>query len=78
MTGVQTCALPISLLKIGEIDETVEEVGFIALILGFISSAITSYFAVSALLGLIKQQKFHYFTPYCVILGMFLIYSSLF
>jgi len=67
-----------TLLKIGEIDETVEEVGFIALILGFISSAITSYFAVSALLGLIKQQKFHYFTPYCVILGMFLIYSSLF
>jgi len=65
-------------LKIGEIDETVEEVGFIALILGFISSVITSYFAVSALLELIKQQKFHYFTPYCVILGVFLIYSSLF
>ena len=67
-----------TLLKIGEIDETVDEVGILALSLGFISSAITSYFAVSALLKLIKQQKFHYFTPYCIILGMFLIYTSLF
>ena len=61
-----------------EIDETVDEVGILALSLGFFSSAITSYFAVSALLKLIKQQKFHYFTPYCIILGMFLIYTSLF
>ena len=45
--------------------------GIAALSLGFISSVITSYFAVSALLKLIKQQKFHYFTPYCIILGMF-------
>lgn len=67
-----------TLLKIGEIDETIDEVGILALSLGFISSAITSYFAVSALLKLIKQQKFHYFTPYCIILGMFLIYTSLF
>ena len=67
-----------TLLKIGEIDETVDEVGIAALSLGFISSVITSYFAVSALLKLIKQQKFHYFTPYCIILGMFLIYTSLF
>ena len=67
-----------TLLKIGEIDETVDEVGIAALSLGFISSVMTSYFAVSALLKLIKQQKFHYFTPYCIILGMFLIYTSLF
>jgi len=67
-----------TLLKIGEIDETVDEVGFLALTLGFLSSAVTSYFAVSALLKLIKQQKFHYFTPYCILLGMFLIYTSLF
>ncbi|MCS5652650.1 MAG: undecaprenyl-diphosphatase, partial [Candidatus Marinimicrobia bacterium] len=59
-------------------DETVSEVGALSLILGFLTSAITSYFSINLLLELIKKQQFHYFTPYCLILGIFLIYSSLF
>ena len=65
-------------LKFQEIDETISEVGAFSLFLGFVSSAITSYFSINLLLGLIKKQQFHYFTPYCVILGSFLIYTSLY
>ena len=67
-----------TLLKIGNIDETVSEVGELSLILGFLTSVITSYFSINLLLELIKKQQFHYFTPYCLILGIFLISSSLF
>ena len=66
-----------TLLKIGEIDETVAEVGALPLALGFLTSVVTSYFAVNALLELIRQQKFHYFTPYCLALGLILIFDSL-
>ena len=66
-----------TLLKFEDIDETVSEVGALSLLLGFVASVVTSYFAVNALLELIKQQKFHYFTPYCILLGLILIFDSL-
>jgi len=66
-----------TLLKFQDIDETVSEVGPLPLLLGFISSLVTSYFSINLLLELIKKQQFHYFTPYCLALGIFLIYSSL-
>tara|TARA_B100000965_G_scaffold405301_1_gene438767 strand:- start:4980 stop:5804 length:825 start_codon:yes stop_codon:yes gene_type:complete len=67
-----------TLLKIQDIDETISEVGAASLLLGFISSAITSYFSINLLLGLIRKQQFHYFTPYCIVIGSILIYASLF
>ena len=67
-----------TLLKIQDIDETISDVGVWSLILGFLSSVITSYFSINLLLTLIKKQQFHYFTPYCLVLGTFLIYTSLF
>ena len=67
-----------TLLKIGDLNDTVSEVSEFSLILGFITSVITSYFSINLLLQLIKKQQFHYFTPYCLILGFFLIYTSLF
>ena len=67
-----------TLLKIQDIDETISDVGALSLILGFISSVITSYFSINLLLTLVKKQQFHYFTPYCLVLGLFLIYTSLF
>ena len=67
-----------TLLKIEDLDETVSEVSELSLILGFVTSVITSYFSINLLLQLIKKQQFHYFTPYCLILGFFLIYTSLF
>jgi undecaprenyl-diphosphatase len=66
-----------TLLKIQDYDETIAEVGPLPLALGFGTSVVTSYFAVNALLELIKQQKFHYFTPYCLVLGLILIFDSL-
>ena len=67
-----------TLLKIKDIDETISDVGALPLILGFLSSVITSYFSINLLLTLVKKQQFHYFTPYCIALGLFLIYTSLF
>ena len=67
-----------TILKIQDIDETISEVGTLSLMLGFLSSVITSYFSINILLNLIKKQQFHYFTPYCILLGFFLIYTSLF
>ena len=61
-----------------DIDETISEVGTLSLMLGFLSSVITSYFSINILLNLIKKQQFHYFTPYCILLGFLLIYTSLF
>ena len=66
-----------TLLKFEDIAETGSEVGVRALSLGFVASVVTSYFAVNVLLELIKQQKFHYFTPYCIVLGLILIFDSL-
>jgi len=66
-----------TLLKFNDIDETISDVGPLSIILGFISSVVTSYFSINLLLKLIKKQQFHYFTPYCLVLGIFLIYSSL-
>ncbi|HJM17602.1 MAG TPA: undecaprenyl-diphosphate phosphatase [Candidatus Poseidoniia archaeon] len=65
-----------TLLKFKDIDETILEVGVLSIILGFISSVVTSYFSINLLLELIKKQQFHYFTPYCLVLGIFLIYIS--
>ena len=67
-----------TILKIQDIDETISEVGTLSLMLGFLSSVITSYFSINILLNLIKKQQFHYFTPYCILLGFLLIYTSLF
>ena len=66
------------LLKIRDIDETVAEVGALSLIIGFLTSLVISYFAVNVLLELVEKQKFHYFTPYCLIVGSALIIDSLF
>ena len=67
-----------TILKIQDINETISEVGTLSLMLGFMSSVITSYFSINILLNLIKKQQFHYFTPYCILLGFLLIYTSLF
>ena len=67
-----------TIFKIGEYDATVSVVDPVHLVLGFLTSIVTSYFSINLLLELIKKQQFHYFTPYCLILGIFLIASSLF
>ena len=66
-----------TVLKSQEINETVSEVGLLSLILGFITSVIVSYFSINLLLKLVKTSKFHYFTPYCMLLGALLVFESL-
>lgn len=66
-----------TLLKLNQAGSTLEEVGFISILLGFLASVISSFFSIKILLKLINNQQFHYFTPYCLIIGLILILESL-
>ena len=67
-----------TILKLNEVGETLEEVGPLSIILGFFASSISSFLSIKFLLKLIDRQQFHYFTPYCLIIGTALIFESLF
>lgn len=62
--------------KLNEAGATLEEVGLVSILLGFLSSVISSFVSIKFLLGVINSQKFHYFTPYCLAIGIFLIFES--
>ena len=64
-------------LNINEVSTTVEEVGFFPIILGFSASVISSFLSIKFLLKLLNNRKFHYFTPYCILIGSILIFESL-
>ncbi|MEC7713136.1 MAG: undecaprenyl-diphosphate phosphatase [Candidatus Thermoplasmatota archaeon] len=63
-------------LKLNEAEATLEEVGLISIILGFSASVISSFLSIKFLLTIINNQKFHYFTPYCLIVGIFLVFDN--
>jgi len=62
-----------TLLKLNEAESTIEDVGSISILLGFSASVISSFLSINFLLKIISKQKFHYFTPYCFTIGVFLI-----
>ena len=64
-------------LKINEVSATLEEVGFFSIILGFSASVISSFLSIKFLLKLLNNKKFHYFTPYCLVIGLVLILEGL-
>ena len=66
-----------TLLKLGEAERTLDEVGRSSLILGFCFSIISSFLSIKLLLSLIEKQQFHYFSPYCFLVGFILIFESL-
>ncbi|MAO99951.1 MAG: hypothetical protein CL982_03885 [Euryarchaeota archaeon] len=66
-----------TLLQLNEASSTLEEVGVSSILLGFLASSISSFLSIKFLIRLIDKQQFHYFTPYCFLLGIFLIYESL-
>ena len=63
-------------LKLNEAEATLEEVGLISILLGFLASVISSFLSIKFLLTVINNQKFHYFTPYCLIIGIFLVFDN--
>ena len=65
-------------LKLNEAGDTLEEVGLVSILLGFSFSVISSFVSIKFLLAVINNQKFHYFTPYCLMIGTFLIFESYF
>ena len=65
-----------TLLQLNEASRTLEEVGFSSIVLGFLASSISSFVSIKFLLRLIDKQQFHYFTPYCFLLGIFLIFEN--
>ena len=66
-----------TLLKLNQAENTLEEVGLLSIVLGFIFSVISSFLSIKILLKIINNQQFHYFTPYCLIIGFILIVDSL-
>ena len=65
-----------TLLKLNEAESTIEDVGLISIILGFTASVISSFLSINFLLKIISKQQFHYFTPYCLAIGSFLILDN--
>ena len=65
-----------TMLKLNEAGDTLEEVGLVSIVLGFLSSVISSFLSIKFLLAVINNQKFHYFTPYCLIIGIFLVFDT--
>lgn len=63
-------AVALSLKDIREI----ELVGLMPLISGFFAASITGYVAISVLVQIIRRGKFYIFSPYCLLLGIFVIY----
>jgi undecaprenyl-diphosphatase len=57
-------------LKIGDSGDSV---GTLALLVGFSSAAISGYFCLILLVGLIKKGRFSWFAPYCFAMGLFAV-----
>ena len=53
--------------------EAVTRVGVVPLILGFASSALVGFMALTLLMGIVKKGHFYYFAPYCWAVGIFTI-----
>ncbi len=59
------------LLEMTEIVETgIETAAVISLFVGFLTSFISGYFALTYLIILLKREKFHYFAYYCWTVGV--------
>ncbi|MBQ8569721.1 MAG: undecaprenyl-diphosphate phosphatase [Oscillospiraceae bacterium] len=62
-----------ALVQIKDLGSSAESSTIIALVVGFVVSAVTGYFAISLLKWLIKQNKFKVFSIYTLILGIVVI-----
>lgn len=55
---------------------SIENEYLITLLIGMIVTSIIGYFAIKAVVILAKRWKFHYFAPYCILLGIILLILS--
>lgn len=63
------------LLEVREIMENgIESAAVFSLLVGFMTSFISGYIALSYLIILLKREKFHYFSYYCWAVGLFGIF----
>ena len=53
--------------------EAMTRVGVVPLALGFASSALVGFAALTLLMGIVKKGHFYYFAPYCWAVGIFTI-----
>ena len=56
--------------------ETIEHIGFIPLLAGFMTSAIIGWLALVVLMGLLKKGKLYVFAPYCWLMGLITIIAG--
>ncbi|HLC56136.1 MAG TPA: undecaprenyl-diphosphatase UppP [Candidatus Nanoarchaeia archaeon] len=59
------------ILQLTNFNPVKESISFLAI--GFISSLIVSFLTLKWLLRIIKTRKFHYFSIYCIILGVLIL-----
>ena len=57
--------------------DALERVGFAPLGFGFFSSAIVGLLALKLLMGIVRKGHLYYFAPYCWIIGLLVVFTSL-
>ena len=64
-----------ALFKIRDLSST--DINIAPLIIGMIVSVIVGYAALKLLLKIIQKKQIHYFAPYCLILGVFILSQTI-
>ena len=65
------------ILEMGEIGSSGVAVDIPVLLVGFVTSAVSGYFALSFLIQVIKRFGIHWFALYCYALGLFCLWYFL-
>jgi len=66
-----------ALFKFGDAGAVSSEVGLVELAVGTAAAMVTGLLALKLLITLVERQRFHWFVPYCVVLGLALIWMGL-
>lgn len=68
----------LDLLDVLQGEVVVSSIGWIPMLVGFVSAFLTGCFACKFMINIVKKQKLWYFAAYCVVVGVFaIIYQCL-
>ena len=65
-----------ALFKLGDAGAVGSEVGLVELAVGTTAAMVTGLLALKLLITLVERQRFHWFVPYCVVLGLALVWMG--
>ncbi len=52
---------------------TMNKVGYTPLLFGFATSALVGFFALKAIMNMVRKGQLHYFAPYCCMVGLIVV-----